>query len=74
MTQAFLDRGWEKSRIRSEYFAGAQWDNPDLARSEESYRIAREAFEEDGRRIIDATVNGACEVFEKQDYRELFDA
>jgi hypothetical protein len=48
------------------YFASGQsWDNPDLARSEASYRAAREAFEADGRRIVDATLEGACTVFPK---------
>ncbi len=51
---------------------GQQWDNPDLTKSEESYRIARDEFEKNGRRIIDATVNGACTIFEKTDYRKLF--
>ena len=48
------------------YFApGENWDAPDLAQSEISYQAARAAFEAAGRKIIDATVNGACTVFEK---------
>jgi len=55
------------------YFgAGQDWDNPDLARSEESYRIARQQFEAAGRRIVDATVDGACREFEKVNYEEYF--
>ena len=55
------------------YFGhGQEWNNPDLARSEESYRLARAEFEAAGRRITDATVNGACTIFEKADYRDLF--
>ncbi len=55
------------------YFGhGQTWDNPDLAHSEESYRIARAEFEKDGRRIIDATLDGACKIFEKADYRQVF--
>jgi hypothetical protein len=42
-----------------------------VVRSEESCRIAREVFEADGRSIIDATVNGACYVLEKWDYRDV---
>jgi len=64
--------GADPNHFSAEYFAGAQWDNPDLARSEESYRIAREVFEADGRRIMDATVRGACDIFEKRDYRDVF--
>jgi hypothetical protein len=55
------------------YFGGGQeWNNPDLARSEESYRLARAEFEAAGRRITDATVNGACTIFPKADYRDVF--
>lgn len=55
------------------YFGhGQEWNNPDLARSEESFRLARAEYEAAGRRIVDATVNGACTIFEKSDYRHLF--
>ena len=65
--------GADPNHFCPEYFGGGQsWQNPDLKNSEESFRIAREVFEDDGRRIIDATVNGACTVFEKRDYQTLF--
>jgi hypothetical protein len=47
------------------YFRDQQWHNPDLATIEQSYRVARWKFECAGRRIIDCTINGACDVFEK---------
>ena len=65
--------GEDPNHFVPSYFGGGQdWDNPDLGRSEESYRIARAEFEKAGKRIIDATVNGACTVFEKADYKKLF--
>lgn len=65
--------GPDPNHFSPDYFGGGQtWDNPDLTKSEESYRIARAEFEKDGRRIIDATLDGACSVFEKADYRQLF--
>lgn len=65
--------GPDSNHFTPEYFGGGQkWDNPDLANSEKSYRIARAEYEKDGRRIIDATVDGACAIFEKADYRKLF--
>jgi len=70
--QASRLSGPDPNHFTSEYFSGQTWDNPDLERSEESYSIAREVFERDGRRIVDATVNGACPVFEKGDYRDIF--
>lgn len=65
--------GVDPNHFSPDYFGGGQtWDNPDLAHSEESYRIARREFEKAGRRIIDATLNGACDIFEKADYRDIF--
>lgn len=63
----------DPNHFSGDYFGhGQAWDNPDLERSEESYRAARAAFERDGRRILDATVGGACPVFDKVDHRRHF--
>lgn len=64
--------GRDPNHFSPEYFSDQDWDNPDLEKSEESYRIARKVYEEDGRRIIDATVNGACNIFERGDYHDIF--
>jgi len=65
--------GEDPNHFCGSYFGnGQKWDNPDLEHSEESYEIAKRVFQEDGRRILDATVGGCCQVFEKVDYRELF--
>lgn len=55
------------------YFGyGQKWDNPDLEHSEESYHFAKTVFEQDNRQIIDATVNGCCQIFAKADYKKIF--
>ncbi len=65
--------GDDPNHFCADYFGGGQrWDNPDLVNSEISFQIARNEYEKEGRRIIDATVEGACEVFKKADYRKLF--
>jgi hypothetical protein len=65
--------GPDPNHFSPDYFGhGQAWDNPDLAHSEESYRVARIEYERDGRHIIDATLDGACDIFEKADYRRLF--
>jgi len=64
--------GTDPNHFSPDYFAGQIWDNLDLGHSEESYHIARAEFEKDGRRIIDVTLDGACTVFEKADYRKVF--
>jgi hypothetical protein len=65
--------GPDPNHFSDQYFAAGQaWDNPDLARSEQSYRRALEAFERAGRRVLDATLGGACTVFPKVDYKTIF--
>lgn len=44
---------------------GVKWETPDLVSSEHFYSIAREVYERAGRRIVDCTTKGQCEVFEK---------
>jgi hypothetical protein len=65
-------QGPDPNHFSEHYFGhGQRWDNPDLAHSESSYRLARSAFEADGRRIVDATVDGACTIFPKVRYQDL---
>ena len=65
--------GDDPNHFDPSYFGkGLKWQLPDLVGSEKSYRVAKQVFEESGRRIIDATVNGRCQVFMKQDYRLVF--
>jgi len=63
--------GPDPNHFSPAYFQGKTWDNPDLARSEESYALARDVFAASGRRIRDATLDGECQVFEKADFRAL---
>lgn len=61
------DSSPDRDHFRPDYFPpGVQWQGPDLVRSEVAYELARKAYEADGRRIIDATDGGACEVFTRQ--------
>src|SRR3546814_3771951 len=64
--------GPDLNHFSSDYFGhGQHWDNPDLAHSEESYRIDRAEYERDGRRIIDATLDAASAIVEKVEHRSL---
>lgn len=57
------------------YFGkGFRWQLPDLEGSERAYRMARKAYSEAGRRIVDATVGGKLTVFPKVDYRSLYES
>ena len=54
------------------YFGkGFRWHLPNLDRSEEAYRIAKDYYKADGREILDATVNGKLDIFPKVDYRSI---
>ena len=64
-------KGRDPNHFDPSYFTGHTWDNPDLANSERFYAMARTAYEAEGRRILDCTVNGACTVFEKARLEEV---
>ena len=67
------DNSKDESHFHPGYFPpGSRWQLPDLRRSELAYEKARRAFEAAGRRILDATEEGACQVFEKVKYSSLF--
>jgi len=66
-------QGEDPNHFVSNYFGkGFRWQLPDLAGSERAYRMAREAFQVDGRQILDATVGGKLDIFPKVDYEHLF--
>ncbi len=66
-------QGEDPNHFSANYFGkGFKWQLPDLEGSERAYYMAREAFEADGRQILDATVGGKLTVFPKVDYEELF--
>jgi hypothetical protein len=55
------------------YFGrGFRWQLPDLATSEIAYTMAREAFANAGREVLDATVGGHLRVFPKVAFASLF--
>lgn len=71
--QEVVSHGADPNHFHPDYFGrGVRWHLPDLERSERSYRLAKQVFEADGRRIIDATVDGKLTLFPKVDYRRCF--
>lgn len=64
--------GADPNHFSPDYFRDQNWDAPDLRESEISYQKALEVYQADDRRIIDATVGGACNIFPKADCRDLF--
>lgn len=69
--QVVVSAGPDTSHFDPNYFGkGFKWELPNLDTSEVAYRLARAKFEEDGRRIVDATVGGALTVFPKMSLQE----
>lgn len=67
-------QGDDPNHFSAAYFGkGFRWQLPDLETSEMGYRMARKAYEADGRRVLDATIGGKLDIFEKVDYNSLFD-
>lgn len=68
-----VSQGDDPDHFHKGYFGkGFRWQLPDLDTSEVGYRMARQAYEAAGRRVLDATVGGKLTVFPKVDYRALF--
>jgi hypothetical protein len=69
-----VSQGDDPNHFSTNYFGkGFRWQLPDLDTSEVAYRLARQAFEADGREIVDATIGGKLTVFPKINYLELFE-
>lgn len=71
--QLVTSRGADADHFDPRYFgAGYEWQLPDLVTSEIAYRAAQSAYERAGREVLDATVGGKLQVFEKIRLEDLF--
>lgn len=68
-----VSQGDDKDHFSKDYFGkGFRWHLADLDTAEYAFRIAKEAYEESGREIVDATIGGKLRVFKKVNYLNLF--
>lgn len=68
-----VSAGDDPNHFTPGYFGrGFRWQLPDLEGSERAFRLARKAYAEAGRRVVDATVGGKLTIFPKVDYISLF--
>jgi len=71
--ETVVSQGNDPNHFAPDYFGkGFRWQLPDLPSSERAYRLARQAFEADGRTVLDATIGGKLTVFPKVEYESLF--
>ena len=68
-----VSQGDDENHFDAKYFGkGFRWQLPDLETSEVAYKIARQAYEDVGREIVDATIGGKLDVFKKVEFDSLF--
>lgn len=71
--ETVISQGDDPNHFAPNYFGkGFKWQLPDLESSENSYRLARQAYEKAGRQILDATIEGHLNIFPKVNYMDLF--
>lgn len=57
--------GDDPNHFSPEYFKGSEWQAPDLAVSEQAYKMAKEAYDLNKREIINLTPGSALNVFDR---------
>lgn len=63
----------DPNHFNGAYFgAGKTWKDPKLDRVLQNYKNAKRMYEADGRRILNATVGGSLELFDRVDFRKTF--
>jgi hypothetical protein len=68
-----LSQGDDPNHFHPDYFGkGKVWKDPKLDRVLASYQLAKQMFEADGRRILNATAGGNLHLFERANYDSLF--
>lgn len=61
------------NHFHPDYFGkGKKWHDPKLHNVLKSYKLCKLMYELDGRKIINATVGGNLDVFDRTDFKELF--
>lgn len=68
----YTSAGDDPNHFDPRYFgAGKTWKDPKLNRVLANYRLAKAIYESDGRRIVNCTVGGALEAFDRMDLAEF---
>jgi len=71
--KTIISQGDDPNHFHPKYFGkGFKWQLPDLDTSEVGYQMARKAYQDAGKEIVDATIGGKLTIFPKVEYRSLF--
>jgi FkbM family methyltransferase len=57
----------DDNHFHKDYFKGMKWQAADVGNMEAMYKLAKDAFENDGREIVNCTVGGRLELFRRGD-------
>ncbi len=68
--EMILDYGKDENHFIETYFQGKEWQAADVDMMEEMYKLAKDAFESDGREIVNATEGGELELFRRMDLED----
>jgi hypothetical protein len=69
-----LSRSDDPNHFNPAYFGkGYRWHDPRVERMEQAFHRAKDVYFANGRRILNATIGGRLEVFERVDYKGLFE-
>ena len=69
----WVSMGPDPNHFHPEYFGhGRKWHDPKLDKVAESYKLAKQTFEQSDRVLKNATIGGKLEIFERVDYDLLF--
>lgn len=72
--KTIVSQGDDPNHFSAKYFGkGFKWQLPDLDTSELAYLRARQAYEDAGRQVVDATIGGKLTIFPKVEYDALFE-
>ena len=64
--------GEDVNHFDPNYFKGKLWGTPNLFISELGYRLADDEFRKRGMKIVDRTIQGKCNIFEKGRIEDLY--
>lgn len=66
-----VSEGPDKDHFHNDYFGkGISWQLPDYKLFERGYRQNKKLFESDGRKIVDATIGGKLQVYQKVPFKK----
>ena len=69
----FTSKAADRNHFHPDYFGkGFRFHDPMVERMLQAYAKARAVFDAHGRRVLNATLGGKLEIFERVDYASLF--